>query len=106
MIIVWKPKEGFEGFVKVEIPSMRERLIFSKEIAYDTKEDVKPLDNVDRMIKILDICEQKIKEVDLCHIASKVDFESWSEMQKDSLCDKIVEEIASFVVSGGKLGEA
>ena len=105
MILVWNPKVGFEGNVKIEIPSMRERLMLAKDLSYDTKEEVRALDNIDRMLKILDVCEKYIKEVNLKHTESLIEFKSWEDMQKDSLCDKLIEEISAFIISGGKLGE-
>ena len=105
MIILWSPKNGFEGNVSIEIPSMRERLMLAKELAYDIKEEVNALDNIERMLKILDVCEKYIKTVDLLHVESKKEFKSWNEMQSDSLCDKIIEKISAYIISGGKLGE-
>jgi len=104
MILLWTPKEGFEGNVSIEIPSMRERLILAKELAFDGKTEVNGRDNIDKMLKLLEITAKYVKKVNLKHKEGK-EFTSWEEMQNDSLCDKIVEEISSFVVSGGKLGE-
>lgn len=105
MILVWNPKTDFEGFIKIEIPSMRERLMLAKELSYDIKEEVRALDNIERMLKILDVCEKYIKTVNLLHVESKKEFKSWNEMQSDSLCDKLIEEISAYIISGGKLGE-
>lgn len=108
-VIDYKPKaKGFEGSIKLEMPSYPQRLKYFKECNFDLGKTDNGYEakmgsqNIDALIKMLDIAKKHVKSVDL--IREDTSYASFDEMLDDSSCDELCQEIAGVVINGIRVG--
>ena len=98
----------FSGSVTINVPSSPQRLAMIKGCQFDIKQNGNEvqanasLNNIDALIKMLELAKPHIKKIDLVKQGG-AKYESFDDMLDDSDCDEICSEIASVVINGIKL---
>lgn len=105
--LVYECKEPYEGSATIELPTYRERLKYVKECNFKIGEDSNidaSHDQVDSLIKMIDIGYKHIKKVNVKHIESGNTVKSLEEMENYKEFDALIPEICTLVLNGGQLG--
>lgn len=98
--------EGYEGSVRIAAPSYPQRLKYLKELNLKTQDGqvVSSLaDNVDALLKMLDLAEKHVVHVAIVHKESAKAYKTWPELLEDA--DDVCNEVAQLAVMGPKLGK-
>lgn len=108
--IIYKPEKDFEGEIVIGLPSVRQRMMYFKEIStsLDARGKLKAnkeKDSLKLMQKSFDILEKHIVSVDIKHIESGQEFKSFNDMADDSLCDELILTNCIGVIVHGEVGE-
>ena len=106
--LVYKCKKPFTGEVKIELPKYTQRLKYIKECNFRINADGEideGIDQVDSLIKMIEVAGQHIKSVKVKH-ESGIEVKSYEEMEDFTEFDSLVSELASFVLNGGQVGKS
>jgi hypothetical protein len=98
----------FKGSVKIKVPKYTDRLRLMKECNFKVRADgqIDPnTDMIDQAIKMVEVAKKHVLEVDLVRDEDKERFTDFESLEYDSDGSEVINEIANFVMSGGRLGK-
>lgn len=104
-VIEYKPEtEGFEGYIKIDMPSYSERLKCLKDINFKVKDGqvAASSDGIETLLGLLDVAKPRVKEISIKFNGET--YTTWDEL--DQNCGDLLNEIASLVMNGEKLGKS
>lgn len=119
MIHVWKPvdttgadgeeiKAKLSGKVEVEIPRYVQRLKYLKDAKFKINAEGGvdgSVDNLDLMIKAIELAEKHIKTVDLTVVETNEKITEFEVMADSPFCDDALTEIGFLILNGPELGK-
>lgn len=100
--------DGMKGEIKLSAPSYRERMRKIRDCQFKvTKEgEVESLmDNFDSMLKMIDFALDAIKEINVEH-TSGAKATNLKELEYNKIFDPIFQDLASFYMNAGDLGNS
>jgi hypothetical protein len=100
---------GFKGSYTIEVPKFTQRLRYIKECNFklDASGNLSvSIEESDAIIKMIEIASQHVKELNIEHVESGKKFDSMEQMEYDSDCDGILNEIGAKMLSGVQLGKS
>jgi hypothetical protein len=106
----WQASEesAVVGKVVFEVPKWTERMKYVKECKFtiDSEGNVEAgADQIDSLIKMVELATPHIKTVDLKTKEGSSVFKSFDDLQSDPICDAVLVEIASAVINGAAVGK-
>lgn len=101
--------DGFKGQIKLAMPKYRDRLQMIKDCNFKTGssgEMLLGLDNLDSIIKMIEITCKAAKEVTVTCEKTDVTAKSFDEMELNPDFDAILQDVAGFYMNAGKVGNS
>ena len=97
----------FEGEVTISLPKYKERLQMLKEVnfKYVNGQVESGLDQIDSMVKVVEIAEKHIVSVNLTRIEDQAQFLSIDDLQYDKDGADLINEIGNVILSGMPVGK-
>ena len=98
--------DDIEGEIELALPTYRQRLRMLKQCNVQVDDEGNATlgsDSLDMMLKMIDLSVQYYQKVDVQH--GDIKAESFEELEGYRCFDKLIADIANFLLQAGQLGE-
>lgn len=98
----------FEGVIKVKVPKYCDRLKLMKDANFkisSTGEIDPTVDLLEQAMKMVEIAQSHTESVKLKRVDDGFEIKSFEDLEYDKDGSDLINEIANFVIGGGRLGK-